>query len=1370
MAIAIALALGVFGLAAFAQSGAGSIQGTVTDPSGAVIQGALVHVINQATGVAVDTRTNDVGFYQVPGLNTGTYSVSISAPNMKTTNQSIELLVAQSAVINAALTTGAVSQQVTVAASAVQLITTDSGTITSTLENARINELPMNGRNIISLVNETTPGLESCPESSSCANGQEGPSTEYETDGATITNREFGGTHQGQNQMVDPDAIQEVRVVDADASAQYASPTTVILNTKSGTNQLHGSAFETARNNAIGIARGRNNPSNYVAPQYIRNEFGASVGGPIVIPHLYHGKNKTFFFFAYERYSLAQAPFQNEEVPTPQMQQGDFSQATNSSNVLQELYDPATTAASAACLEPTADGAAAPASSFCRQSFTSEYTEGPGSGPPNCNGDANCMPATEEAALTKTLNAMQPTTTGQYGVLNPSISPVAANNYTGSVRELTVEPQITWRLDQVFNENNRAYLRYTQNLTNSISPRNDPNEASYTLAATAPGGAAIPALASGVSVTPSNVYAAALGYTHVFSPTFFSETVLSQSWYGEHNFAGGTPNADFEKELGLPNNFGEPGFPEITGNFSEFGGTQFQYSVTTTTYNVDENLSKTLGKHQLLFGGRYRFEHIGSIPDEIKDAFQFGDYATALLNPSTYTASAATAYSNSGQANADEFLGAAYSYSNDIEPPYQHFHDMEFDGYLQDNYRVRNNLTLNLGLRWEAHPAMWEGQGAMMGFDLKNDAIVTSGPPSQLEAENLTTAAVIQNDMLDGVKFETPAQAGLPPMLVNNYDATFSPRVGAAWQPFGKWGTVLRGAVGRYIYPVPVREEARLINRNNPFTAGYSESYTSSTYTPHTNYMMLSSANASPGFSYNTTTPTTGAGWPIMGFNSTNLINSSSTTAITPGLSIVNINPDNPPSYVDEADFTVEQPMKWNSVLRVSYLYTHGTNLNNSFYYNDHPSSYSWEIQQGAETPANPGSAVSPYNSSTGEGPYDNLTYGTGSYQIQKSGWSNYNALQAVYQKLYHSGSAWQVTYVWEKNLRTGGDYGGESGDAINPYSSYVNSYVGNWIGAGANTVTVGPADAVSAMPGPPNLPPPPPTGTQPWQYYKALNRWENYMVDTNTPPQHLQFNGLIDFPFGRGKRWLSNVNKPLNEVVGGWQLAAAGNFTVTDFAITNTNWGPTNPLVRYKKSAPITDCSSGQCVKEYLWFNGYIAPTAISGNTCSAGLANVVTGLPSSWHPYQTPLDTSCSAPVGGKTSVDKYYGDNNVAMSGVTGVSYPGAKAQTNGTVIGYGVIPSNNDNGASESTIDVTNPFAHTILNGPLNWGVDASLFKVFPIKESMDLRINMDAFNVFNNQGLSNPSATTGETCVQAGTSVCSSHNTPRQLQISARFSF
>jgi hypothetical protein len=1317
LAISTALAVVMCCSSVFAQSGAGSIQGTVTDSTGAVLPGASIHVVNQSTNVASDAKTNNVGFYQVPDLFTGTYTVSITASGMQTNQRTVELLVGQNAVINVALTAGAVTQKVEVKADAVQLVTTDSGVIASTLENQRINELPMNGRNIISQVNETTPGLESCPESSSCANGQSGPALEYETDGVTLANREFGGVHEGSTQMVDPDAIQEVRVETEVSGAQFAAPSTAIITTKSGTNQLHGSLFETARNNAFGIARSRSEQSNYVAPEYIRNEFGVSVGGPIVIPHVYNGRNKSFFFFAYERYSLAQVASQNESTPTAAMRQGDFSGLTNSSGVFQQLYDPATTASSTNC------NGSGTANVYCRTPFAN-----------------NKIPLIRESPTAAVLNAMSPMATN-------GNNPLVKSNLIGLVPELQVEPQITFRLDHEFNESNRAYVRYTQNISTSTTPRNDPVDESYSLAATASGGT-IPYGASGISYDPDALYAAALGFTHIFSSSFFSETVLSQQWMGEQNYAGGAPFTNYESELGLPNNFGESGFPYVESIFQPFDGTQFQYGMTSIISQIDDNLTKTVGRHQLEFGGRFRHERFGSRPDETKDSINFDGQDTGLGNPSTYSTGTPAITSNTGQLNADEFLGGASSYAVNLQPPYQHLHDNEFDLYLQDNFHVRSNLTFNLGLRYEAHPAVWEGQGAMMGFDLKNDAIVTSAPVSQLISEGLTTQAIINNDELDGVKFETPDVAHLPSMLVKNYDFTWGPRFGAAWQPFSsKWGTVLRGGVGRYIYPIPIREGYRDINRNNPFTAGYSESYTSVQYAPRNSYLLTSAPNSSSGYSYATTLA--GGGTPIMGVNTTNAINSNSLNAIAPGLSIVSINPDNPPTYTNEANFTIEQPLKWNSVLRVSYLYTHGTNLINYFYYNDHPSEYSWEVQTGTTTPAS--SAIGPTNVNTGEGPYDNVTYGSGSYQIQKSGWSNYNALQATYQKLYHNGTAWQVLYVWSKSMRTGGDFGGESAEEIDPYSAFVNS--------GPASVSIAPEGGTLIAP---KLPPPPPAGTPNWGYYKALNRWENYMVDTNNPPQHLQFNGLIDLPFGKGKRWLSGSGRALNELVGGWQIAGAGRFIVTDFQITTTNWGPTNQLKVYKHNAPITDCRSGVCLKSNEWWNGYIAPTAQAGNICAGSLSTVVNGLPGNWASYQTPIDTKCSAPVNGKTVVDQYYDDNDVIVNGVTG--------QKANTVIGYGVVPSNNNNGASEGAIDVANPYGHTVLQGPMNWSADLSLFKVFPITERVFLRFNVDAFNVFNNQGLPNPSSTDGTVCTTPGGLGCSSYNTPRQIQLTGRLTF
>ncbi len=1371
--LAAAAALGIIlcSSGSYAQSGAGSIQGTVTDPTGAVIPGASVHVVNQATGVAIDTKTNNVGFYEVPELFTGTYLVSVSAPGMKTATQTIELLVAQDAVVNASLTAGQVTQQVTVSGNTVQLETTDNGAITSTLENARINELPMNGRDIGQLVSEVTPGLENCPESSipTCANGQEVPATDFEVDGATITDREFGGTHKAQSQMVDPDSIQEVRVEDEVGGAQYAAPTTAILSTKSGTNSLHGSAFWTARNNDFGVARSRSNPSNYSAPEYIRNEAGASVGGPIVIPHLYHGKDKSFFFFAYERYSLAQAPFDDQPTPTAAMRNGDFSGLTNSSNVLQTLYDPYST---------TGTGSAT-----TRSTYTSENNMGTNN--PNCASETNCIPTAQENALYKTFMAMTPLPTPALA----SVNPMVGANLDAQDFELTVQPQETFRMDQTFNESNRAYLRFTHNPDTNLAARNDPTQA-YTLPATTSGltangtavpSANIPKWVSGAEYSDANVDAAAIGYTHVFSPTFYSETVYAMTWFGEVTWAGPIGNKDYESELGLPNNFGETGFPIVEGSsttqgnvadiFQPFDGTLFNYSVTYTNYTADENLTKTLGKHQLLFGGRYLFEHLGSLPDRSHDSMEFDGLATGLLNPSSYTTtSAANATTNTGNANADEFLGAAFEYEPYLQTPYQHLHDMETDAYIQDNWHARNNLTINLGLRWESHPAAWQGQGAMMGFDIKNDAIVTSGSLSQLEAEGLTTAGIITNMENNGVVFETPQEAGLPQMLVKSYYLNFVPRVGLAWQPHPQWGTVLRGGYGRYVYPIPVRESYREEDENDPLNVGFTENYTSTQYTPHANYNLLSAPNNSPSFNYNTTNASTGAGFPLMGVNSANAVNSASSTAIAPGIGITNIDPDYPPTFVDQADFTIEQPIKWGSVLRVSYVYTHGTNLGNYWYYNNHPSTYSWEMQQDAVTPSS--SAIGPTNTNTGEGPYDNLVYSDGSKQIQKTGWSNYNALQATYQKLYHSGVAWQMMYVWSKNLRTGGDYGGEGGDYVDPYVNYGNSFVGGYVNAGSQTPTVSAVDSVAfAPPSTINLPPPPPAGTPVWGYYKALNRWENYIVDSNSPPQHLQFNALYDLPLGRGKHWLAGVNKPMNEVVGGWQISAAGAVANQNFYPINTNWGPTAAsgaaaasLHIYKKGAPISDCRSGICVKSYEWWNGYIAPTAISGNTCAAGLANVVNNLPSSWTPFQTPLDTSCSAPSNGKTVVDKYYGDNDVLMSNVSG--------QANNTEVGYGDVPADNDNGSSESGIDVTNPFGHTVLDGPWNWNTDASLFKLFPITERVNLRLNVDAFNIFNHQNLPDPSTTDGTVCYSAGGVGCSSSsfNVPRQIQLTLRVSF
>ena len=814
LAIAVVLGIALCCSTAIAQSGAGSIQGTVTDSTGAVIPGASIHVVNQGTNIAVDTKSNAVGFYQIPDLFTGTYVVTVTVTGMKTYKQSIELLVAQNAEINPAMVAGSVTQQVTVNADTVQLTTTDNGTIASTLENQRINQLPMNGRNILQLAAETTPGLGSCNQDSNgqCANGLMGYGMEYVADGVTLEGREFGGGHVGQAQFPDPDSIQEMRVETTGTTAQYATPATGVITTKSGTNSLHGSLFWTTRNSYFGVAKQRQNPSTYVAPPYIRNEIGGSVGGPIVLPHVYHGKDKSFFFFAYERYSLASIAGETATVPSTLWRNGDFSTMIGSSGALQTLYDPNTT---------TYTGG-----TWTRQTFTSEFTEGPGAGPSNCGGDTNCIPLNRESPTAQVVNAISPLPSPQYSSVNPLLGTnLSANNPT----ELRA-PTYTFRLDHEFNENNRAYLRFTMTPETQTVLRNQPSAQPATIAAKV-NGVSYPANASGDTFYQYFMLPVSLGFTHVFSPTFYSETVASQQWFQEQNNAGGTPLANFESQLGLPNNFGEPGFPYFENIVFPVDGTQFIYGVTQIIDNLDENLVKTMGKHQLMFGGRYRHERFGSRPDEAQDNIQFNGYGTALLNSSS-SPSAYSSVTNTGQLNADFFIGAPQIYSVNKQASYQHMHDMEFDAYVQDNYRMARNLTLNLGLRYEAHPAMWEKYGLMTGFDLKNDAMVLGAPIATLISEGMTTQAAINNDEFDGAKFETASQAGLPDKLINDDNLVLMPRVGVAWQPFGHWGTVLRGGYGIYAFPVPFRSSVKNVAGNNPYQINYQMQFNSAGQSP----------------------------------------------------------------------------------------------------------------------------------------------------------------------------------------------------------------------------------------------------------------------------------------------------------------------------------------------------------------------------------------------------------------------------------------------------------------------------------------------------------------------------------------------------------
>jgi hypothetical protein len=1209
------LGLVICSSSAIAQSGAGAIQGTVQDSTGAVVAEALIHVVNQKTGRSMDTKSNGAGFYSVPSLFIGNYTLTFSAPGMKKYETSISLQVGQTAVINPLLSAGSVTEKITVNGTAIQLATYDNPTISSVLDNSRINQLPMNGRNLLTLTGLTTPGLEG---GGTRANGNLGQALEYVQDGVPLSNRNYGGA----TILPDPDAVQEVRMETANSGAQFATPATGIITTKSGTNQLHGSLFETMRNNYIGIAKARQDPSDLKVPHYIRNEFGGSIGGPIVIPKLYDGKNKSFFFVSFERLSLRSSQSQLLHVPTQAMRDGDFSGLVNSSGQLQVLYDNQTS-------DPV---------TFQRQPFVN-----------------NQIPKSRLSPLAKKLYELTP-------LPSNDANPLVSSNLTAPAITNQTLPTTTFRLDQNFNQNNRAYLRFTSSNYTALNPQSG-NATSLA----APG---FPAGTFGLQQTRSTVYSSALGYTHVFSPTFFSETILSNQWEADSNSGGNDQSIDYRASLGLPQNFGPNSFQIGTNLFNAYVSNRVSFSGSQKITNIDENLTKILGRHQLAFGGRYRYERLGVLPDQTVATTSFNGMGTGQIDLTS--GKSYKALPNTGDVNADFFLGAASNYNDRLTGTYFHYHDQEFDTYFQDNFHVNSRLTVNLGIRWEVHPAAIEESGQNNGFDIKNKAIVLSRPISELIASGATTQAIITNLQKLGTVFETSQQAGLPKSGVYNSNFTFSPRIGIAYTPFGtEIGTVIRGGYGRYIYPIPLRNYYATQAGNAPYSFGYDQSYTAANQSPdgQPNYLLRAPQTV------------------IAGANSAGVVNTGGTDSILPGIAQMFLNPHFPPNYVTQANVTLEQPLKWNSVLRLTYLHNHGSNLDQYYYLNHHPSDYVYETRTGQLPPTGPYASVA-------TGAYDQTLYNGSMVEDNRNGFSNDDSLQLNYQHLYKSGYAFQAFYVYSRAFRAGGNTFRDS--SIYPINDYA-----------------------------PGLAPISTQSLDPWAITQELNRFQNYMLDSAIPEHHVSFNGIVDIPIGRGKRFFGNVNRFVNELIGGFQIAGDGNIVSQYFKPSATNWGQTNPLHVYKHARKVNDCRSGVCHPAYQYFNGFLSPLIV--NASKKG----ITGIPSDYQPYQSPINM---------TQGNSNYLTNNVPVT------------LANGKTVNTAYSPGPG-----------LNPFSKTFLSGPFNYTVDLSLFKVFPITERVNLRVNVDAFNALNVQGYNNPGSDGIE-------SLLSSHNIPRQVQFTARLTF
>ncbi|MGH9662052.1 MAG: carboxypeptidase regulatory-like domain-containing protein, partial [Bryobacteraceae bacterium] len=277
---------------ALPQASSSTVRGTVYDSANAVIPKAAVTLTNTATNVVRTTSTNEAGLYGFPGAIPGSYVLSVEFPGMQKFEGALTVRLQQDAVVDAVMQVGQAAVQVEVR-DVTSLVRTDAPTLGHALERKRIEQLPINGRGYQAFL-ATVPGIDSTgiPQ----AYGMRTNTSATLFDGAPI-NEIWEGWDFGRPPGLD--AIEEIQVELNNSSAKFTRPATIIMSSRSGTNEFHGAVFWTNRNSGYGVARRRQDTFTK-APFLNRNEFGASVGGPLSLPGIYNGRNRTFFFFAWE--------------------------------------------------------------------------------------------------------------------------------------------------------------------------------------------------------------------------------------------------------------------------------------------------------------------------------------------------------------------------------------------------------------------------------------------------------------------------------------------------------------------------------------------------------------------------------------------------------------------------------------------------------------------------------------------------------------------------------------------------------------------------------------------------------------------------------------------------------------------------------------------------------------------------------------------------------------------------------------------------------------------------------------------------------------------------------------------------------------
>ena len=964
-----------------AQVTVGGVVGTVKDPSGAVVQNARLLLINEATKAQQETESSVTGNFGFAAVPVGTYTLTAEAGGFETyRNTRIQVHVQNTVTIDIQMVTGSVTQQVTVTA-AVPLLQAQDASLGQTVPSVQVNDLPLNSRNWLSMIllaagTVTNPNVsEDNPNNGESINGIDESSVDYRLNGIDDNVVVFGnvsiGNFGGASVQPIPDAIQEFKLQDGDNSAEFGQFAGGVVNAviKAGTNQFHGDGFEYFRNEALNANDYFNNLNHVRRPEYRQNQFGGTLGGPIYLPHLYSGKDKTFFFVDYQHTGVDAAASFTETVPTNNMRNSSFTNlqdliADNSGTTTDALgrkfsfgtvLDPATT-------RSVAPGTPDPVSGFSNMTANTIYVRDP------FYTGGSVAGISDFTSLASMLNKLPAGRIDSNAVSILSLLPAPSgagltNNYFSAPRYTDTINQYDIRIDQNFGPKDLVWGVF--------------DKSSLTASSYQP----FPGIAGGATaISPLDRephYEIALNYTHIFSPNL--ENAMTGGY--DHVFHDQTLPTSYQ--TGLPGQYGIQGIPQIAGNgglptfapsgISTFGGRRYQPTIqTTTALQFLDNLILTRHTHEIHLG--FEFNHLRANiiqPSYSRGEFDFnGQYSNIPNKNNSLTGIAdmllvptATTVPN-GISN----LGGPSAYDGSNFAGTDYFSDY-YGAYVQDNWRLTSTLTVNLGLRWDYSSPFGESNGRQANFIASGNGNGNSGTYYIPQKGCSVTRSATFNAILSGYNIAVDCVSGLE--ANQGQKDSLAPRVGFAYRFLPR--LVLRGGYGIAYGAYDSVGYGGTLGTNYPFQ-----------------YLITNPSDTSQS------TNALSNGQTATIENTFNVINLGNPASVTgTGLNLYGKQYHYRSPYNQSVNLTLQDQFTDRDAVQVSYVASLGRNLDAFGVHNS------------------PSQILPPGTNQTQYLPFPTLA--PNSQFLQTIAISNYNSLQAVYQHQFKDNLVFLANYTYGK-------------------------------------------------------------------------------------------------------------------------------------------------------------------------------------------------------------------------------------------------------------------------------------------------------------------------------------------------------------------